>query len=110
MAGGIAADPSRRQKRRLDMARRTRLLIAALAVVGMSAAVPAQARDYRHYRHYEHHHRGGNAAAAAIIGGIIGLGVGAAIAGSAPPAYYPPPGYYPPPAVYYGSPYYGRPY
>jgi hypothetical protein len=38
---------------------------------------------------------GGNAAGAAIIGGIIGLGVGAAIASH---------GYYaaPPPPVYYG--------
>ena len=46
------------------------------------------------------HHRGNNAGAA-IIGGLIGLGVGAAIASG---------GYYaPPPPVYYGAPpgYYG---
>jgi hypothetical protein len=54
------------------------------------------------------HHRGNNVGAA-IIGGLIGLGVGAAIASGgyyAPPApvyYGAPPGYYaPPPAVYYG--------
>ncbi len=87
-----------------------RLVVAALFVGGVAVSPPAQAR--------------GNAAPA-IIGGLIGLGIGAAIAGSAqpppygyqapPPAYYPPPpGYYapppqyyapPPPAVYYG---YGR--
>jgi hypothetical protein len=58
----------------------------------------------------------------AIIGGLIGLGVGIAIAGSNPPppgygappgAYYPPPpGYYAPPPGYYPPPppavYYGR--
>ena len=43
-------------------------------------------RDYRRHnrygRHHRHHrrHRGGNEAAAAVIGGIVGLGVGAAIA------------------------------
>jgi len=48
-------------------------------------------------------------AGAAIVGGLVGLGVGAAIASGGyyapPPVYYgPPPGYYapPPPAVYYG--------
>jgi hypothetical protein len=57
-----------------------------------------------------HRGGGGNAAGAAIIGGIIGLGVGAAIAshgyyGAPPPVYYgSPPAYYyaPPPPVYYG--------
>lgn len=41
-----------------------------------------------------HRHDGGNAAAAAILGGLAGLGLGAAIAGS--PAYAPPPVAYPP--------------
>ena len=56
--------------------------------------------------HPNHH---GNNAGAAIVGGSIGLGIGAAIASRGyyappPPVYYgAPPGYYaPPPAVYYG--------
>jgi len=56
--------------------------------------------------HPNHH---GNNAGAAIVGGLIGLGIGAAIASRGyyappPPVYYgAPPGYYaPPPAVYYG--------
>lgn len=39
----------------------------------------------RHHRHYRRHRHGGDAAAAGIIGGIIGLGVGAAIANQPPP-------------------------
>ena len=83
--------------------------ITALSVVGLLAAAPAQARDW-HGRGgggwHGGYHRGGGAGPA-IAAGLIGLGVGAAIASSAapPPAYYgPAPGYYtpPPPAVYYG--------
>jgi hypothetical protein len=90
--------------------------VTALALAGalaLASVTAAQARDRR--GHYDHRHRGGGGggAAAAIIGGLIGLGVGAAISnqGYAPPGYYapppayygPPPGYYaPPPAVYYG--------
>jgi hypothetical protein len=56
---------------------------------------------------YGPEYHGGDGAAAAIIGGLIGLGIGAAITsgGAYPPPYYgPPPGYYgpPPPGVYYG--------
>jgi hypothetical protein len=99
------------------MSHRGRSLAAALLIVGLSLAPAAQAREWRGHhgrapatRYYRHDHRGGgNAAAAAIIGGLIGLGIGAAItSGGAyppPPGYYgPPPGYYgpPPPGVYYG--------
>jgi len=81
------------------------LTAAALAVsLALAAGPAAQARDWHGgYRHDGYH---GGGAGAAVVGGLIGLGVGAAIASSAPPpAYYaPPPGYYapPPPAVYYG--------
>jgi hypothetical protein len=95
----------------LTMGCRARLVLAALlaALLALSPP-PAQAR---------------NNVAPAIIGGLIGLGIGAAIAGSTPPppngyyqrpppaAYYPPPaGYYAPPPRYYAPPpppvYYGR--
>lgn len=88
-----------------------RVLTAAALVAAIALAPVAQARDWHRgggYRGGWHGpvHRGGNAAGAAIIGGLIGLGVGAAIAsggGAPPPAYYGAPGYYaPPPAVYYG--------
>src|SRR5271170_4266143 len=89
---------------------RAPLIVAALFGTVVMFSPPAAAR---------------NNVAPAIIGGLIGLGVGAAIAGSAappaygygygppPPAYYPPPpGYYSPPPQYYAPPpppvYYGR--
>jgi hypothetical protein len=74
----------------------------------------ASADDWHHGGWQGYHHKGGNGAAvgAAIAGGIIGLGLGAAIASNPynyapPPSYYaPPPSYYaPPPGVYYGNPY-----
>ena len=46
--------------------------------------------------------RHGNAAGAAIIGGLVGLGLGAAIASNG--GYYGAPGYYAPPYSYYGPP------
>jgi hypothetical protein len=49
-----------------------------------------------------YHHNNGNAAGAAIIGGLVGLGVGAAIASGG--GYYCSPGYYAPPYSYYGPP------
>ena len=70
------------------------------AAVAMTAA-PAQAQRWHRYHHYHHH---GDAAGAAILGGIVGLGVGAAIA-SDHGRYYNDDGYYappPPPPGYYG--------
>jgi hypothetical protein len=95
------------------MAFRAGFLPTALVVAGLAIA-PAAHADRWHG--HGHHHGNGNAAGAAIVGGLIGLGVGAAIASGGyyapPPAYYAPPpvyygvrpGYYPvpPPAVYYG--------
>jgi hypothetical protein len=91
------------------MAFRARLLGTGVLVAGLALAPAVQAEHWRGGPQ-RHHHGGGNAAGAAIIGGLIGLGVGAAIASNggyyAPPyGYYaPPPAYYtpPPPAVYYG--------
>lgn len=50
---------------------------------------PHRPPHYRPRPHYHHHaHRGrGDAAAAAILGGVIGLGIGAAIANSRPDYY-----------------------
>jgi len=90
------------------MAFRTSVLTAVL-IAGLATA-PVTRADNRHWHggRGEHH---GNNVAPAIIGGLIGLGVGAAIASGGygyyapPPVYYGPPrGYYapPPPAVYYG--------
>lgn len=82
-------------------------VVTALLFAGLLAVAPAQARDWHDRGDYRH--RGGGGGGAAIAAGLIGLGVGAAIASGGyrapPPAYYgPPPGYYtpPPPAVYYG--------
>jgi hypothetical protein len=91
-------------------------LTTMLVIVGLAIAPAVQAKEWHgHYYHYHghpyhgnYHHGSGNAAAAAIVGGLIGLGIGAAIASGAaappPPVYYgAPPGYYaPPPGVYYG--------
>ena len=86
-------------------------LLTTAVLVGLTLAPVAQAREWHGRGHdygYGHRH-GGGGAGAAIIGGIIGLGLGAAIASQGgyaapPPAYYGPPrGYYaPPPAVDYG--------
>ena len=59
----------------------------ALAATALTAAAPADAqrwgRGYRGGGWGGYHHRGGgNAAGAAVLGGILGLGVGAAIASS----------------------------
>ena len=93
------------------MAFRSRILATATLVAGLAIAPAVHAE--RWHGDY-HHHGGGNAAGAAIIGGLVGLGLGAAIAsnGGYAPGYYappynyyaPPPAYYtpPPPAVYYG--------
>ena len=51
-------------------------LTTALAATGLTVAAPASADRYRHYN------RGGDVATGAIVGGIVGLGIGAAIASS----------------------------
>ena len=82
--------------------------VAALTIAGGVAAVsgPAQAEPYRYYNH----HRGNNNdAGVAIAAGIVGLAIGAAIAGSnhhRTPAYYDN-GYY---RQGYGNRYYGNSY
>lgn len=48
---------------------------AAMAASALVAAAPADAQ-----RWHRHHDRGGDVAAGALIGGVIGLGLGAAIA------------------------------
>jgi|HubBroStandDraft_4_1064222.scaffolds.fasta_scaffold866850_1 hypothetical protein len=76
-----------------------RLVVAALFATILVVSPPAQASNV----------------APAIIGGLIGLGIGVAIAGSTPPPAYgygpPPPAYYPPPPGYYAPPpgYYAPP-
>ena len=62
---------------------------AALAATAIGMAAPAEAQRYGGYRGgYRHYHHGGDAAGAAIIGGIVGLGVGAAIASNNNRRYY----------------------
>lgn len=85
--------------------------LAALSMV--AAATTASADSRRHYRH--HGHDGGGKTEAAIVAGVLGLALGAAIASGndndgrhARPArgygygYAPPP----PPPRYYGRDYY----
>lgn len=79
-------------------------LAVALAATAVTASAPADAQRYGGYRG-GYHHGGGNVAGAAILGGLVGLGVGAAIADSHR-GYYGGPGYYG--RGYYGAPgYYG---
>lgn len=80
-------------------------LSIALAATAVTAAAPAEAQRWRGDYGWRHRGGGGNAAAGALLGGIVGLGVGAAIAsgnrGYNRNYYYydapPPP---PPPPVY----------
>ena len=71
----------------------------ALAATALTASAPANAQRWGGYRHYN---RGGDTAGAAILGGIVGLGVGAAIASSNNNRYYD--------RGYYGGGYYDRGY
>jgi len=108
-------------------------IVAASLLAGttVAAAAPAEAQRWHgggHYRGYGGYHggwhRGGVSTGTAVAAGLLGLGVGAAIASSdrgpgyygggyyAPPPPPPPPayGYYyapPPPPVYYGYGGYG---
>ena len=90
------------------MAFRSRFLGTAALVAGLAIAPAVHAEHwhggYGGYGGYHHHGGGGGAAGAAIIGGLLGLGVGAAIAsnGGYAPGYAP--GYYAPPYSYYGPP------
>ena len=67
------------------MAFRSRFLGTAALVAAMAIAPAVHAEHwhggYGGYRGY-HHHGGGGSAGAAIIGGLVGLGLGAAIARS----------------------------
>src|SRR6185437_12266884 len=115
------------------MTSRARLRLAAPIAAGLLAMPMAAHADW-HGRggwhgggwHGGWHHRGGwgyrphYGPGPAIAGTLLGLGVGAAVAGAfaPPPVYYapPPPVYYAPPPVYYAPPpayypppvYYGR--
>jgi hypothetical protein len=71
---------------------------AALAATALTTAVPADAQRYRRYR-------GRGDAGPAIVAGIAGLAVGAAIASGNRDRYYR--GHRP---YYYRDHYYGRPY
>jgi hypothetical protein len=88
-------------------------LAVALGATALTVAAPAQAQRYRHYGH-------GDVAGAALVGGLAGLAVGAAVADRGyPVGYYADPYYAYPPAYYYGPGYgyyyyphyryYGRP-
>jgi hypothetical protein len=59
---------------------------AALAATALTTAAPADAQRYG-YRGYRGYHRG-DSTGAALLGGIVGLGVGAAIASNANRRYY----------------------
>ena len=80
-------------------------LVGGAALVGAVAA-PAEARGYYRGGYYGHYHGGIGRGGAAVLGGIAGLAVGAAIAS---PHYGYGGGYYgggygyaPPPPRYYG--------
>lgn len=77
---------------------------AALAATVLTVASPAEAQRWRGGGRYDR----GDVAGAALVGGIVGLGVGAAIANRGPyygggyygPYYGPRYRYYAPPVVY----------
>ena len=76
--------------------------LTAASTLAVATATPAEAQRYRHYRHH------GDRAGLAIGAGILGLGLGAAIA-SSNRGYYSDP-YYGGYGGYYGDPYYGYGY
>jgi len=77
-------------------------LLGAAALVASLALAPAAHADRWHGHRGYYHHNGGNAAGAAIVGGLLGLGLGAAIASGG--GYYGYPGYYATPYSYYAPP------
>lgn len=80
----------------------------ALAATALTAAAPAEAQRWGGYRH----RGGGDVAAGALLGGIVGLGIGAAVASSNRDRYYDRGYYYdapPPPRVVYRERYYAPP-
>ena len=87
--------------------------LAALSMVVSASAASADSRGHHHYDRRGDHDRGGDIASAAIVAGVIGLAIGAAISGDdhdrydrpqRPRVYAPPP---PPPPRYGYAP---RPY
>lgn len=80
---------------------------AVLAATVLTAAAPA---DAQRYHRYYGRGNGGDVAAGALLGGILGLGVGAAIASNDRGRYYDR-GYYDeaPPRVVYRDRYYAPP-
>lgn len=95
---------------------RAHVVTAAALAAALALAPNVHAADFHHGGWHgggrDYHRGGGGAAGAAIVGGIVGLGLGAALASNGynygyapPPVYYgAPSGYYaaPPPPVYYG--------
>jgi hypothetical protein len=90
---------------------RSRFAVVALGVPLALATLmpaPAHAQRYGYHGGYYRHGFGG----VGVAGAILGLGVGAAIAGAYAPRYYgptpyyyaPPPVVYAPPPVVYGAP------
>ena len=83
-------------------------LATVLAATTLTAAAPADAQRY-----WRHRDRGGDVAAGAIIGGVVGLGLGAAIASSNRDRYYDrgyyADRYYAPPRRIYRDRYYAPP-
>lgn len=57
----------------------------ALAATALTAAAPADAQRYRGDRYY---HRGGNGTGTAVVAGIAGLAIGAALASNNRDRYY----------------------